>query len=266
MRFYVLTIFPAMFDSPMSESIIARAVQNGIVQINIRDIRDYATDKHRSVDDYPFGGGYGMVMKPEPIFDAVHALQTDAALPAQTPVILLTPQGEPLTQPLTERLAAHSDVILICGRYEGVDERVRRHIATHEISIGDYVLSGGELAAMVIIDAVTRLLPGALGSIESAQDDTFTTGLIQHPQYTRPADFRGIQVPDVLLSGNHAQIARWRRQQSLIRTLIRRPDLLQSANLSPQDRQFLAQHKEEQEQEREQAQSQTPGAADQPAP
>ena len=264
MRFYVLTIFPAMFDSPMSESIIARAVQNGIVQINIRDIRDHARDKHRSVDDYPFGGGYGMVMKPEPIFDAVSAIQTDAALPAQTPVILLTPQGEPLTQPLTERLATHSDLILICGRYEGIDDRVRQRIATHEISIGDYVLSGGELAAMVMIDAITRLIPGALGSIESAQDDTFTTGLIQYPQYTRPADFRGIQVPDVLLSGNHAEIARWRRQQSLIRTLNRRPDLLQSANLSPQDRQFLAQHR--QEQAREQAQAQERNATDQTNP
>ena len=232
-----------MFDSPLSESIIARAVQNGIVQINIRDIRDHAKDKHRSVDDYPFGGGYGMVMKPEPIFDAVSALKSDAALAPQTPVILLTPQGAPLTQPLAERLAAHSDLILICGRYEGVDERVRQHIATHEISIGDYVLSGGELAAMVVIDAVTRLLPGALGSIESAQDDTFTTGLIQHPQYTRPADFRGMQVPDVLLSGNHAQIARWRRRQSLARTLARRPDLLQSADLSPQDREYLEEHK-----------------------
>ena len=256
MRFYVLTIFPAMFDSPMSESIIARAVQNGIVQINIRDIRDHANDKHRSVDDYPFGGGYGMVMKPEPIFDAVSALKADAALDAQTPVILLTPQGAPLTQPLAERLAAHSDLILICGRYEGVDERVRQHIATHEISIGDYVLSGGELAAMVVIDAVTRLLPGALGSIESAQDDTFTTGLIQHPQYTRPADFRGMQVPDVLLSGNHAQIARWRRRQSLARTLARRPDLLQAADLSPQEREFLAQCPQEQDR----------GAADQPNP
>ena len=232
-----------MFDSPLSESIIARAVQNGIVQINIRDIRDHARDKHRSVDDYPFGGGYGMVMKPEPIFDAVSALKSDAALDAQTPVVLLTPQGAPLTQPLAERLAAHSDLILICGRYEGVDERVRQHIATHEISIGDYVLSGGELAAMVVIDAVTRLLPGALGSIESAQDDTFTTGLIQHPQYTRPADFRGMQVPHVLLSGNHAQIARWRRRQSLARTLARRPDLLQSADLSPQDREYLDEHR-----------------------
>ena len=258
MRFYVLTIFPAMFDSPLSESIIARAVQNGIVQINIRDIRDHAKDKHRSVDDYPFGGGYGMVMKPEPIFDAVSALKSDAALAPQTPVVLLTPQGAPLTQPLAERLAAHSDLILICGRYEGVDERVRQHIATHEISIGDYVLSGGELAAMVVIDAVTRLLPGALGSIESAQDDTFATGLIQHPQYTRPADFRGMQVPEVLLSGNHAQIARWRRRQSLARTLARRPDLLQAADLSPQDREYLAQRLQEHEQDR--------GAPDQPNP
>ena len=239
MRFHVLTIFPAMFDSPMSESIIARAVAKGLARIDVHNIRDYATDRHRSVDDYPFGGGYGMVMKPEPLFDAVNGVKASANLDDSTPVILLTPQGAPLNQPLVERLAAHSDLMLICGRYEGVDERARRHLATCEVSVGDYVLSGGELAAMIIIDAVTRLIPGALGSIESTYDDTFTTGLIQYPQYTRPAAFRGWDVPDVLLSGNHAQIARWRRRESLRRTFERRPDLLDAADLTADDRIFL---------------------------
>ena len=239
MRFHVLTIFPAMFDSPMSESIIARAVERQLVEINIHDIRDYTTDRHRSVDDYPYGGGYGMVMKPEPIFDAVSGVRASAALADATPVILLTPQGEPLTQPVVERLSAHDDLVLICGRYEGVDERVRRDLATCEISVGDYVLSGGELAAMIVIDAVTRLIPGSVGSIESTQNDSFATGLLQFPQYTRPADFRGKRVPDVLLSGNHAEIAQWRKRESLRRTLHRRPDLLDNANLTPNDQKTL---------------------------
>ena len=239
MRFHVLTIFPTMFDSPMSESIIARAVERQLVEINIHDIRDYTTDRHRSVDDYPYGGGYGMVMKPEPIFDAVSGVRASAALDDATPVILLTPQGEPLTQPVVERLSAHDDLVLICGRYEGVDERVRRDLATCEISVGDYVLSGGELAAMIVIDAVTRLIPGSVGSIESTQNDSFATGLLQFPQYTRPADFRGKRVPDVLLSGNHAEIAQWRKRESLRRTLHRRPDLLDNANLTPNDQKTL---------------------------
>ena len=228
-----------MFDSPMSESIIARAVERQLVEINIHDIRDYATDRHRSVDDYPYGGGYGMVMKPEPIFDAVSGVRASAALDDATPVILLTPQGEPLTQPVVERLSAHDDLVLICGRYEGVDERVRRDLATCELSVGDYVLSGGELAAMIVIDAVTRLIPGSVGSIESTQNDSFATGLLQFPQYTRPADFRGKRVPDVLLSGNHAEIAQWRKRESLRRTLHRRPDLLDNANLTPDDQKTL---------------------------
>ncbi len=239
MRFHVLTIFPAMFQSPLSESIIARAVGKGIVRIDVHDIREHTRDRHRSVDDYPFGGGYGMVMKPEPLFDAVDAVRAAAAPPADTPVILLTPQGTPLTQPLVERLATFSDLIMICGRYEGVDERVRRHLATHEISIGDYVLSGGELPAMVIIDSVTRLIPGAVGSIESTQDDSFTTGLLQYPHYTRPSQYGVWQTPPVLLSGNHAEIARWRREQALRRTLERRPDLLTTSALSESDRRFL---------------------------
>ena len=246
MRFHVLTIFPGMFAGPLSESIIARAVQRGLVRIDLHDIRDYATDKHRSVDDYQYGGGYGMLMKPEPIFRAARAVKAAAALDDAAPVILLTPQGTPLTQPIAERLAAHDDIVLICGRYEGVDERVREHVATCEISVGDYVLSGGELAAMIIIDAVTRLIPGAVGSIESTQDDSFSTGLLQYPQYTRPAVYEGGEVPSALLSGNHAEIERWRRRESLRRTLERRPDLLHSADLTDDDRRFIAELREAQ--------------------
>ena len=239
MRFHVLTIFPAMFDGPLSESIISRAVERGLVQINLHDIRDYATDKHRSVDDYPYGGGYGMVMKPEPIFDAYADVKQTASLGEDTPVVLLTPQGTPFSQPIAERLATLDDIVLICGRYEGVDERVREHVATCELSVGDYVLSGGELAAMIVIDAVTRLIPGAVGSIESTQDDSFSTGLLQFPQYTRPAQHEGGKVPDILLSGNHGEIEKWRRRESLRRTYQRRPDLLDSANLSDADRRFI---------------------------
>lgn len=239
MRFHVLTIFPGMFDGPLSESIIARAIDRGLMEVNLHDIRDYSTDRHRSVDDYPYGGGYGMVMKPEPIFDAVRSIKSDNDLPDETPVILLSPQGIQLTQSVVERLVTRDDLVIICGRYEGVDERVTQNLATCEISIGDYVLSGGELAAMVMIDAVTRLIPGAVGSIESTQDDTFSTGLIQFPQYTRPAVYDGYEVPDVLLSGNHSEIERWRRQESLRRTLRRRPDLLENAYLTDEEQEFV---------------------------
>lgn len=239
MRFHVLTIFPAMFDGPLSESIIARAVESELVEIHLHDIRDYATDRHRSVDDYPYGGGYGMVMKPGPIFDAVRSVKSGLDLEDDTPTILLTPQGTPLTQRVVERMAANEDLILICGRYEGVDARVAENLATCEISVGDYVLSGGELAAMIVIDAVTRLIPGAVGSIESTQDDTFSTGLLQFPQYTRPALHEGSEVPEVLLSGNHGEIERWRRRESLRRTALRRSDLLENADLSEEEREFV---------------------------
>ena len=219
-RFHVLTIFPGMFASPFAESIVARGRKSGLLEINLHDIRDYALDRHRTVDDYPFGGGHGMVMKPEPLFDALEAVRASTPMDEDTPVILLSPQGRPLTQPIVESLVEHRDLILICGRYEGVDERVREHLATDEISIGDYVLSGGELPAMALIDAVSRLVPGVVGSFESTQDDSFTIGLIQHPHYTRPADYRGWAAPEVLLSGNHAEIAKWRKQQSLRRTRI----------------------------------------------
>ena len=246
MRFHVLTIFPAMFDGPLSESIIARAVERELVEIHLHDIRDYTTDRHRSVDDYPYGGGYGMVMKPEPIISAVNDVKAKAGLGDTTPVVLLTPQGTRLTQPIVEGMATHDDIILICGRYEGVDERVTESLDACEISIGDYVLSGGELAAMIVIDAVTRLIPGAVGSIESTQDDSFSTGLLQFPQYTRPAVHEDNEVPGVLLSGNHGEIERWRRRESLRRTALRRPDLLENADLSREERAFVRAVREEQ--------------------
>ncbi len=239
MRFHVLTIFPGMFSGPLSESIISRALDSGLVEINLYDIRESATDKHRTVDDYPYGGGHGMVMKPEPIFDSFRRVRDDASLNDTAPVILLTPQGTPLTQPLVERLTGYDDIVLICGRYEGVDERVQENIVTCEISVGDYVLSGGELAAMIVIDAVTRLIPGAVGSIESTQDDSFSTGLLQFPQYTRPQSYEGNEVPEILLSGNHGEIERWRRRESLRRTFDRRPDLLGDADLSAEDWDFI---------------------------
>ena len=239
MRFHVLTIFPGMFDGPLSESIIARALERGLVEVSLHDIREYATDKHRSVDDYPYGGGYGMVMKPEPIISAVKGVKAKARLADTTPVVLLTPQGTRLTQPIVERLGAHEDIVLICGRYEGVDERVTESLDAREISIGDYVLSGGELGAMVVIDAITRLIPGAVGSIESTQDDSFSTGLLQFPQYTRPAVYEGMETPEVLLSGNHGEIERWRRRESLRRTLERRPDLLEGAELTDGEREYI---------------------------
>ena len=237
-RFHVLTIFPAMFVSPFSEGIMARAISNELVEVRPHDIRDYAPDRHRTVDDYPFGGGPGMLMKAAPLFDAVEAARSTARS-ADCPVILLSPQGRPMTQAVVEELARVPEMVLVCGRYEGVDERVREHLVTDEISIGDYVLSGGELAAMVLIDAVSRLLPGVVGSIASTEDDSFTTGLIQHPQYTRPAEYRGWRVPDTLLSGNHAEIARWRRRESLRKTLRRRPDLLEAAELADDDARYL---------------------------
>ena len=239
MRFHVLTIFPGMFSGPFDEGIVQRAREGGLISIDVHDVRDYTHDRHRSVDDYPFGGGAGMVMKPEPLFEAVESVVETAGLAPSSPKILLTPQGRPLTQQIVEELVEQEELLLMCGRYEGVDERVRQELATDEISVGDYVLSGGELAAMTMIDAVSRLVPGVVGSIESTEDDSFTTGILQHPQFTRPADFRGWRVPDVLLSGNHAEIERWRRHESLRRTYERRPELLESADLTGEDRAFL---------------------------
>ena len=223
----------------MPKASIGRAQKQGLIEIRVHDIREKAQDRHRTVDDYPFGGGPGMVMKPGPLFEAVESVRASGSLDQDAPVVLLSPQGRTLTQSVVEELAGHQDLLLICGRYEGVDERVRLHLATDEISIGDYVLGGGELAAMVIIDAVSRLVEGVIGSVESTRGDSFTTGLIQHPQYTRPAEFRGWAVPEVLLSGDHGQIARWRRQESLRKTFLRRPDLLESAQLSDEDLGFI---------------------------
>jgi tRNA (guanine37-N1)-methyltransferase len=227
-----------MFRGPLDESILKRAQESGCISIALHDIRDYATDKHHITDDAPYGGGGGMVMKPEPVFATVEAILGDEA---NVPIILLTPQGRLFTQAVAHELARRQRLILICGRYEGVDERVRQHLATDEISIGDYVLTGGELGAMVIIDAVTRLLPGVLGDPNAAFEDSHASGLLEGPQYTRPAVFRGWEVPEILRSGNHAAIARWRREQALRRTLERRPGLLAQADLTPQDREWLAQ-------------------------
>lgn len=237
MRIDILTIFPGMFRGPFEESIVKRAVEKGLVQIFLHDIRDYASDRHRTVDDYTFGGGQGMLMKPEPLFAAVDDVQSQA--PERGPVVLLTPQGRLFDQEVAVELACQERLIVICGHYEGVDARVHEHLATDEISIGDYVLSGGELAAMVVVDAVVRQIPGALGSPLSSADDSFAQGLLEHPQYTRPAEFRGMSVPEVLLSGNHGEIARWRRQQSLLRTARRRPDLLARIELTEEEKQWL---------------------------
>jgi tRNA (guanine37-N1)-methyltransferase len=238
----ILTLFPDMFPGPFQTGIFQRAVDRKLVSLGIHNIRDYTHDRHATADDYPYGGGAGMVMKPEPIFEAVEAIKS--GMPAvgeagQLPVILLSPQGRLFSQSIANELSKHGHLILICGHYEGVDERVGQHLATDEISIGDYVLSGGELAAMVIVDAVVRLIPGVLGSPISPLDDSHTSGLLEYPQYTRPPEYRGWSVPEVLLSGNHAQINRWRRQQAILRTGQRRPELLAAANLSPEESQLV---------------------------
>ncbi len=236
-RIDILTIFPEMFVSPLAGGIFRRAIEPGLVAINVHNIRDYAHDRHRSVDDYPYGGGAGMVFKPQPVFEAVEAVRSAIGEDAsRTPVILLTPQGRLFTQEIAAKLAGHANLVLICGHYEGVDERIAEHLATDLISIGDYVLSGGELPALVVADAVVRLLPGVLGSPLSSLDESHTAGLLEYPQYTRPPVFRGWAVPDVLLSGNHAEIARWRHEQSITRTARRRPDLLAKAELSAAER------------------------------
>ena len=241
MHIDILTLFPEMFQGPFSTSILKRAIDRKLVSISLHNIRDHTHDKHHTVDDYAYGGGAGMVLKPEPIFEAVESIKSGYADQEsnQLPVILLTPQGRCFCQEIAYELSKRSHLILICGRYEGVDERVREHLVTDEISIGDYVLSGGELAAMVVVDAVVRLLPGVLGSEASAADDSHATGLLEYPQYTRPAVYRGWSVPQVLLSGDHAQIAKWRREQAIQRTLERRPELLAKASLLLEERQLV---------------------------
>ena len=221
MKIDVLTLFPAMFAGPLDESIIARARRAGLLELSIHNLRDYAHDRHKTVDDRPFGGGPGMLLKPEPIFEAVAALGGE-----NTRVILLSPAGRVFNQAIARELAQFDDLLIITGHYEGFDERIREQLADDELSIGDYVLTNGALPAMVIIDAVTRLLPGALGDDQSAEEESFSHGLLEYPQYTRPAEFSGMKVPEVLLSGNHAEIAKWRAEQSRRRTVERRPDLL----------------------------------------
>ncbi len=236
MKFDILTLFPAMFDGPFAESIIKRALEDGLIEIRLHNIRDYAMDRHKTADDYPYGGGAGMVMKPEPLGACIEKVKADR--PAAR-VILTTPQGKPFNHSLAEELAREEELLIICGRYEGVDERVRELYVDDEISLGDFVLTGGEIAAMVLVDAVSRLIPGVLGCEESASGDSFCDGLLEYPQYTRPAEYHGLVVPDVLLSGNHQEIARWRRRMALQRTWLRRSDLLGSAQLTEQDRKFL---------------------------
>jgi tRNA (guanine37-N1)-methyltransferase len=221
MKVDVLTLFPAMFVGPLDESIIKRAREAGLLDLKIHNLREYAHDRHRTVDDRPFGGGPGMLLKPEPIFEAVESLAREA-----TRVILLSPSGRTFNQAIASELAQFDDLLLISGHYEGFDERVRQELADDELSIGDYVLTNGALPVMVVIDAVVRLLPGVLGDDESADEESFSHGLLEYPQYTRPAEFRGMKVPEVLLSGNHAEIARWRGEQAKLRTTERRPDLL----------------------------------------
>lgn len=240
MRIDILTLFPNMFAGPFDESIVKRAIDSQRVEIIFHNLREYGLGKHRSVDDYPHGGGAGMVMMPEPFFAAVEDIKKDDDFP----VILLTPQGRVFNQQIACEMATLPRFLLICGHYEGVDERVRQKLVTDEISIGDYVLTGGELPAMVMIDAIVRQLPGVLGSDESAQEDSHSNGLLEYPQYTRPREFRGMEVPEILLSGNHAKIAQWRREQSLRRTAQRRPDLLPGALLSERERQMVEKHTE----------------------
>lgn len=237
MRIDVLTLFPEMLRSPLEHSILKRAREAGLLDVRCTDIRDYTIGRHRQADDCPYGGGPGMVMKPEPIFAAVEALSAEPPPPDR--VILFTPLGRRFDQSVAQELSQSERLMLVCGRYEGIDERVHRHLATDEISIGDFVLTGGELAALVLIDAVARLVPGVLGKDESSHSETFSEHLLEYPHYTRPPDFRGWKVPDVLLSGDHGAVERWRREQSLQRTLRHRPDLFLRHVLTEEDRKLL---------------------------
>jgi tRNA (guanine37-N1)-methyltransferase len=243
MRIDVLTLFPAMFDGPMTESMLWKARDRGLLDLRLHDIRDFTTDKHRTADDIPYGGGGGMIMKPEPVVAAVEFALKDA--PTGTPVILMTPQGRVFSHRIAKALAACDRVVLVCGRYEGVDDRVRQLVITDEISIGDYVLTGGELPAMVLIDAVVRHIPGVLGAAGAADADSHADGILEGPHYTRPPVFRGLEVPKVLLEGDHARVRRWRREQGLRQTWRRRPDLLLRARLSDEEKHLLARFADE---------------------
>lgn len=243
MKIDVLSLFPEMFEGVLGHSILRKAADNKAVEYNVVNFRNYADNKHQTVDDYPYGGGAGMVLKPQPIFDAVADLQGEAK--SQPRVILLCPQGERYNQSKAEELAKLDHLIFVCGHYEGYDERIREHVVTDEISIGDFVLTGGELGAMVVIDSVVRLLPGVLGNEESHMRDSFSTGFLEHPHYTRPADFRGMKVPDILISGNHRLIDEWRTKESLRRTFFRRPDLLDHVELTDEQKKWLEEFKKE---------------------
>jgi len=242
MRFDVFSLFPEVMQPYLQTSILLRAQQRGLLEVRLHNIRDWTADRHHVTDDEPYGGGGGMVMKPEPVFAAVEGVLD---VPPACPVILLTPQGRLFNQQIAQELALQPHLALLSGRYEGVDERVRQHLVADEISIGDYVLTGGELPALVLVDAVARLVPGVLGDPDGAWDDSHAAGLLEYPHYTRPAEFRGWQVPEVLVSGDHGRIARWRREQSLLRTYQRRPDLLSKAELSDAERKFLESLEEE---------------------
>ncbi|HHU86983.1 MAG: tRNA (guanosine(37)-N1)-methyltransferase TrmD [Pelotomaculaceae bacterium] len=237
MRVDILTLFPEMLSGPFSSSILKRAQERGLLEINLVNIRDFSTNKHHTVDDAPYGGGAGMVMGPEPLFGAVEYVSRELGF--MPGVVLMSPQGRPFSQALAANLSREKNLIIICGHYEGIDERVRDTLVTDEVSIGDYVLTGGELPAAVLVDAVARLIPGVLGEAASAEEESFTTGLLEYPHYTRPREYRGLEVPEVLLSGHHEEIRKWRRRQSLLRTLERRPELLHQAELSREDKKIL---------------------------
>ena len=245
MNFHILTLFPKMISPLFEEGVISRALKNKTISICVHDIREYSSDKHNKVDDYPFGGGPGMLLRPEPIFKAVETLWQKGIIPRTTPIILMSPQGRKFNHGLATELSKYDDLVLICGRYEGFDERIRTNLITDEISIGDFILSGGEIAASAVVDSVSRLIPGVLGDFQSAENDSFFSNLLQYPQFTRPADFRGHKVPDILLSGNHAHIEKWRKEQSITRTRKNRPDLLEDNSPTSNPSQFNSEHNPE---------------------
>jgi tRNA (guanine37-N1)-methyltransferase len=237
LRFDIVTIFPRMIEAALTEGILAKAIQREVLAVHARDLRDFTEDRHRTVDDVPYGGGPGMVLKPEPLFKAVDAIRADAGNPQA--IVLVSPHGRPFSQAEAARLSALERIVILCGRYEGIDDRVRMNLATEELSIGDYVLSGGELPALVIIDAVARLIPGVVGDEDSVASDSFSRGLLDYPHYTRPAEFREWKVPDVLVSGHHGEIRKWRKRQALELTLMRRPELLADAELDVEEQEIL---------------------------
>jgi tRNA (guanine37-N1)-methyltransferase len=251
MQFEVFTLLPEVFPSYLETSIIKRARERELIHVRVHNIRDYTHDKHHMTDDTPYGGGGGMVMKPEPVFEAVETVlglnngSTSPNADSNIPIILLTPQGRVFNQSIAQELSQHEHIVLICGRYEGIDERIREHLVTDEISIGDYVLTGGELPALILIDAISRFLPDVLGDPTGAQDDSHAMGLLEYPHYTRPPEFRGWKIPEVLLSGAHAKIDKWRREQALLRTFKKRPDMLEKADLSKEDKKFIEKLKDE---------------------